>query len=119
MREKIVQANGLHEKEFFHLKYDDGGMMDIEFLAQYLVLLNGSKNKKIFSYTDTIRVLSTLEKEGILSVKEASFLRFAYLVYRSKAHKLDLVDKKAVLEAGRFSSIRAGVQRIWETHLLA
>lgn len=119
MREKIVQANGLHEKEFFHLKYDDGGMMDIEFLAQYLVLLNGSKNKKIFSYTDTIRVLSTLEKEGILSVKEASFLRFAYLVYRSKAHKLDLVDKKAVLEAGRFSSIRAGVQRIWKTHLLA
>lgn len=117
MRKKILSAHGLCQNGFFHLKYDTGAMMDIEFLVQYLVLKNSNKNKKLAVFTDIVRILSNLEREKILSRNEASFLRFAYLVYRSMGHKLDLVEKKPVLDNGRFESLREGVRHLWEKHL--
>ena len=117
MREKIIKANGTGKKGFFHLKYDSGGMMDIEFISQYLVLLYSHKNKKIIEFTDIVRVLSTLEKEGVLGKDEASFLRFAYLVFRAKAHKMDLIDEKPVLESDRFNGIKTGVEFAWNRYL--
>jgi glutamate-ammonia-ligase adenylyltransferase len=117
MREKIISVHGSGKSDVFHLKYDEGAMMDIEFLVQYLVLKNSHKNKKLAVYTDIVRILSTLERENILPRKDASFLRLAYLVYRAMGHKLDLVEKKPVLEKGRFEGIRKGVRLLWEKHL--
>ncbi|MGE4519373.1 MAG: bifunctional [glutamate--ammonia ligase]-adenylyl-L-tyrosine phosphorylase/[glutamate--ammonia-ligase] adenylyltransferase [Desulfobacteraceae bacterium] len=117
MREKIISVHGSGKSDVFHLKYDEGAMMDIEFLVQYLVLKNSHKNKKLAVYTDIVRILSTLERESILSRKDASFLRLAYLVYRAMGHKLDLVEKKPVLEKGRFEGIRKGVRLLWKKHL--
>jgi glutamate-ammonia-ligase adenylyltransferase len=117
MRKKTVQAHGLGEKDVFHLKYDEGAMMDIEFLVQYLILKNAGQNKNLVVFTDIVRLLSCLEREKFISRKEASFLRFAYLVYRAMGHKLDLVEKKPVLETRRFEFLRKGVRLLWEKHL--
>ncbi|MCB9481368.1 MAG: bifunctional [glutamate--ammonia ligase]-adenylyl-L-tyrosine phosphorylase/[glutamate--ammonia-ligase] adenylyltransferase [Desulfobacteraceae bacterium] len=117
MRKKVLMAHGSAKNDVFHLKYDEGAMMDIEFLVQYLVLKNSHENTKLVAFTDIVRILSTLEREKILSRNEASFLRFAYLVYRSMGHKLDLIEKKPVLDAGRFASLREGVSRLWKSYL--
>ncbi|MGM0418080.1 MAG: bifunctional [glutamate--ammonia ligase]-adenylyl-L-tyrosine phosphorylase/[glutamate--ammonia-ligase] adenylyltransferase [Thermodesulfobacteriota bacterium] len=117
MRDKIIKTHGSGPGDFFHIKHDQGAMMDIEFLVQYLVLKNCHKNQKLLLFTDIVRILSTLEKEGFLSRKEASFLRLAYLVFRSMGHKLDLVEKKPMLESARFLRLRTGVRLIWNKHL--
>lgn len=117
MRQKILKTHGSGKKDVFNLKYDQGAMMDIEFLVQYLVLKNSHKNKNIGAFTDIVRILSSLEREKIISRKEASFLRQAYLVYRSMGHKLDLMEAKPELENGRFDELRKGVRSLWENHL--
>ncbi|PID77747.1 MAG: bifunctional [glutamate--ammonia ligase]-adenylyl-L-tyrosine phosphorylase/[glutamate--ammonia-ligase] adenylyltransferase [Deltaproteobacteria bacterium] len=117
MREKIIKTHGLKKDDFFHLKYDSGGMMDIEFLAQYFVLLKSSENEALTRFTDTVRILSILEREGILKRAEASFLRFAYLAYRAMGHQLDLIGKKPVLEKQKFKLLRKKVRSLWKKYL--
>ncbi|MGU9957565.1 MAG: hypothetical protein ACNYPI_08055 [Arenicellales bacterium WSBS_2016_MAG_OTU3] len=39
MRERMIQANSQSTDALYDIKLDSGGMVDIEFLSQFLVLL--------------------------------------------------------------------------------
>jgi glutamate-ammonia-ligase adenylyltransferase len=119
MREKMRKEHLKPDPELFDLKQDRGGMVDIEFLVQYLVLLESNKHTELTKWTDNVRILQTLAESDIIDNYTAHFLKEAYLSYRLTAHRLSLQEKSAKVEAGRFRDIREHVIKIWNAFLPA
>ncbi len=98
----------------FDLKQGLGGLVDIEFLVQYLVLLHAHQYGRLTRWTDVVRILQTLAETGILSRSHANFLKETYLTYRSAIHRLSLQEKPAKVSANQFSELRKRVLEMWE-----
>ncbi len=115
MRERMRKEHLKPEKGVFDLKQDIGGIVDIEFVVQYLVLLKSSENIELTKWTDNVRILQSLAETKIIDDYTAHFLKEAYLTYRLTAHRLSLQEKPAKVEASRFADLREQVIKIWDT----
>jgi [glutamine synthetase] adenylyltransferase / [glutamine synthetase]-adenylyl-L-tyrosine phosphorylase len=112
MRERMRKEHLKPEKGVFDLKQDSGGIVDIEFIVQYLVLLKSADHIELTRWTDNVRILQTLAETKIIDDYTAHFLKEAYLTYRLTAHRLSLQEKPAKVEASRFSDLRKQVIKI-------
>ncbi|MDY6904161.1 MAG: bifunctional [glutamate--ammonia ligase]-adenylyl-L-tyrosine phosphorylase/[glutamate--ammonia-ligase] adenylyltransferase [Thermodesulfobacteriota bacterium] len=119
MREKMRAEHGNTDPELFHLKQDGGGIIDIEFLVQYLVLANAHAHPEITQWTDNVRLLETMAGHGIIDVESAGRLKDAYIALRTKIHKLNLQEKPALVPADAFADQRAAVSAIRKKYLVA
>lgn len=102
------------EAPMFHLKQDAGGMVDIEFMAQYCVLRFSQQHPELLQWTDNIRILETVQQVGILPEDEVKLLSEAYLLYRQAAHNASMQKTKSQVPADRFVEERAKVSAIWQ-----
>jgi glutamate-ammonia-ligase adenylyltransferase len=114
MRDRMRRELSSHEPELFDLKQDAGGIVDIEFLVQYLVLLKSSEYNELTLWTDTVRLLETLNQTGIIEADIAHLLKVAYLTYRSAVHQLSLQEKPAKVPESKYRGLREGVKKIWD-----
>jgi [glutamine synthetase] adenylyltransferase / [glutamine synthetase]-adenylyl-L-tyrosine phosphorylase len=71
------------------LKYAAGGLLDIEFIAQYLQLVHGARVPEILD-TATARVLDKAWRLGVLAVEDAEVLRPAVRLYQDLTQILRL-----------------------------
>jgi glutamate-ammonia-ligase adenylyltransferase len=117
MRERMRKELGAPQPDRFDLKQGVGGMVDIEFLVQYLVLLLSHKYPPLLTWTDNVRLLQTLIETGIIGEYTAHLLKHAYLIYRAMAHKLSLQQKDAMVPEPRFADIREKVAEIWTAYM--
>jgi glutamate-ammonia-ligase adenylyltransferase len=117
MRAKMRRQHLLLDRSGFDLKQGPGGLVDIEFLVQYLVLLNASKYPKIVDWTDNVRLLQSLLETKIVDELTAYRLRRAYLLYRAVIHRCNLQEKSAMVDANQFLDLRQWVQKIWNHFL--
>ena len=69
------------------LKYGRGGIVDIEFVVQYLVLKHAAHYPELGRWSDVVRILEALEACRILSSSDANSLKEAYLGLRSSVHR--------------------------------
>lgn len=69
------------------LKYGRGGIVDIEFVVQYLVLKTALLYPDVGRWSDVVRILEVLEACEILSPSDANSLKEAYLGLRSSVHR--------------------------------
>lgn len=99
MRQKMRDNLGSQSvgKSLYQLKQDAGGIVDIEFMVQYLVLTHSAKHPQLLNWTDNIRLLATLTSENILDSKQSDALQQAYIAYRSLAHKRALQNQTLLL----------------------
>lgn len=101
MRDNLgSQSIGKHQ---VHLKQDAGGIVDIEFIVQYLVLAHGAQHPDLLTWTDNIRLLETLAAENIMTAKQSDDMIQAYIAYRSLAHRRALQNQKLLLEPNELS----------------
>jgi glutamate-ammonia-ligase adenylyltransferase len=107
MRAAIAQEKG--EGERWDLKYAAGGLIDIEFIAQYLQLVHAAKLPGVLD-TSTARVLDNAWRLGALAVEDAEVLRPATRLYQ------DLTQILRVCLPGAFDAKTAGSGLL---HLLA
>ena len=114
MSHSIKKEHLKNAKDFFDLKYSDGGIVDIEFLIQYLVLKNAEKYLELTKWTDVIRIVETIIKCGLLSENDGDFLKNAYITYRSKAHRLSLKDRPRIVPLDEVRDISEKVITIWK-----
>jgi glutamate-ammonia-ligase adenylyltransferase len=98
----------------FDLKQDPGGIVDIEFLVQYLVLRQAHRVPELVRWTDNVRLIQTLIGSSVLGEVTAHVLKHAYLIYRAAAHQLSLQEKPARVPAEKFERLQRRVRRIWE-----
>ncbi len=78
MREAIATEKG--EGDRWDLKYAAGGLVDIEFIAQYLQLVHAHQRPEILD-TSTARVLEKALSLRVLAVEDAEILRAAAQFY--------------------------------------
>ncbi len=117
MRERMRGELLKNDPERFDLKQGAGGMVDVEFLVQYLILRHAPAHESLTRWTDNVRLLSRLAAAGALTDVEAYLLRKAYLTYRTMGHKLSLKDEPAAVPADAFRPLREAVGAIWRRRL--
>ncbi len=115
MRERMRNELLKPEAGFFDLKQDTGAMVDIEFMVQFLVLLNSHKHPGLLQWTDNVRLLQTLIETGMMDEVTAHLLKYAYLIYRAAAHQLSLQEKPATVPREKFDLLRQRVADIWQS----
>jgi len=124
MRGKITEVFATNKREeevlktTFGLKYDAGGIVDIEFIVQYAVLRWSQNHPELLQYSDNIRVLEVLEQLELLSAVDAEWLRESYKALRSAIHRLSLEQlpsrlSMAEVTARGLDKYREAVVRIW------
>ncbi|MEG9498336.1 bifunctional [glutamate--ammonia ligase]-adenylyl-L-tyrosine phosphorylase/[glutamate--ammonia-ligase] adenylyltransferase [Mannheimia indoligenes] len=117
MREKMYQHLSSHSQDKFHIKTDQGGITDIEFIAQYLVLAHSNENPQMAVWSDNVRIFDSAVECGILSLQESEQLKYCYTSLRNKIHHLNLLRKESVVEAAEFVEERAFVRKMWQSLL--
>ncbi len=75
-------------------KRGTGGIVDVEFMVQYLVLAWAHKYPNLANWPDNVRILEEVGMAGVLPEEEAERLVLAYLALRGEAHRrsLDLTE---------------------------
>ncbi|MGA0805569.1 MAG: bifunctional [glutamate--ammonia ligase]-adenylyl-L-tyrosine phosphorylase/[glutamate--ammonia-ligase] adenylyltransferase [Pseudohongiellaceae bacterium] len=116
MRAKMRQQLGSRPAAgVFHLKHDAGGLVDIEFIVQYLVLAHAHAQPLLLQWSDNMRLLDRVAETSILPGDDAHALQQAYIEYRSLLHKRALDNVDDHLPADAFMAQRANVTRIWQS----
>jgi len=87
MRAAIATEKG--DSERWNLKYVAGGLIDLEFIAQYLQLIHADKHPEILD-TSTARALDKSARFGLLSADDADVLRPAVRLYQNLTQILRL-----------------------------
>jgi glutamate-ammonia-ligase adenylyltransferase len=87
MRRAIALEKG--ERDVWDLKYAAGGMVDIDFVAQYLQLVHAADKPDILDVS-TLHVLDNAARLGVLPQPEAEVLRSAARLYHDLTQILRL-----------------------------
>lgn len=114
MREKMRAQLDSAADQGFDLKQGKGGIGDIEFIVQYLVLANATREPAIIHYPDNIRQLGTLGAAGCLPRETVARLQDSYRAYRLRLHTLLLDGKPPVVANDAFPTERAFVSALWD-----
>ncbi|SFB81893.1 bifunctional [glutamate--ammonia ligase]-adenylyl-L-tyrosine phosphorylase/[glutamate--ammonia-ligase] adenylyltransferase [Pseudoalteromonas denitrificans] len=114
MREKMRKHLAKGNNEFFDLKQDKGGMADIEFIAQFLVLANSHNQEKMMFYPDNIRIFKTAGKIGLISVEKGEQLIKAYCDYRDQYHLLSLRQQDKLVSKANIEQHKYNVYQAWQ-----
>ena len=101
----------------FDLKHGAGGLGDIEFIVQYLVLRNAAIHPDLIEFSDNIRQLDALAAAGLLDDGEAAQLQDHYRDFRRREHRLSLNGELPLVGTGVFAEAISDVRRSWERHL--
>lgn len=117
MREKLRQAQAPAAQGRFDIKQGSGGIVDIEFLVQFLILNHAHQLADIARWTDNVRLLQALSTHNVIDTETAFGLRRAYLILRAMAHRLNLKEESAQIEDDRIIGLRRLVQRCWRQFL--
>jgi glutamate-ammonia-ligase adenylyltransferase len=94
MRKRMQDERGKEDASQYNIKQGIGGLVDIEFLAQYLQLRHG-KNHAWVRLPGTINALRALRKEDILSLEDHRLLCDAYLFLRRLESRLRIVANQS------------------------
>lgn len=99
----------------FDIKQSVGGITDIEFMMQYLVLRYAAEKPKMQIWSDNVRIISRCMAEGLISERLGSALTDSYCAMRDEIHRLNLLDKKGIVPASAFQAERKIVTDYWQT----
>jgi glutamate-ammonia-ligase adenylyltransferase len=117
MRQRMREELDRSDDEHFDLKHGRGGIGDIEFLVQYLVLEHAKAYPDVIFYSDNIRQLDALMAEGCLAREVGEALQNAYRDYRLRQHHLVLDDQAPLVGQGEFADWRELVAKTWDEWL--
>ena len=89
MRRKVHAGHPNGGSEF-DLKHDAGGMVDIEFVVQFLVLAYAHQHPELTGNLGNIALLGIAGDAGLISQESAESVGNAYRLLRSRQHRLRL-----------------------------
>ena len=98
----------------FDLKHDPGGMVDIEFIVQYLVLAHAHRHPGLTRNAGNIALLGMGAELGLLPLALARGAADAYRLYRRLQHQIRLTGAAhARVDPAALAAPRAGVAALW------
>lgn len=118
MREKMRTHLGSTQPDSFNLKIDQGGIGDIEFLSQYLVLNYAHHYPKMTTWSDNVRILELAANYQIMEQDEAQKLTQAYIDMRNEIHQLSLQLLPSTVDNTCFVEEKEIVNQSWSKWLM-
>jgi len=125
MREKMFEAHP-NSSRLFDVKHDRGGIIDVEFIVQYLILGHACDHSGLTDNIGNIALLKLAGELGLVSVAAAQRVLVAYREFRRVQHRLRLSgnpdaaepssgrhQKFVRVEADRFRESIAAVLQLW------
>ena len=111
MRERMHTQ---HRAAAEDLKRSSGGMVDIEFIVQYLVLAWAHRFPALAEHSDNTRILDAVSAAGVLPPETCRRLTDAYHGLRSEWHRaaLDIPDPDRQVEV--LAQHRDTVRSVWQ-----
>ena len=85
MRQQMADAHP-NRSDLFDLKHDRGGMIDIEFIVQYLVLAHANRHPQLTGNLGNIALLKMAGELGLIPLPTAMTVRDGYREYRKLQH---------------------------------
>ena len=117
MREKLHAAHP-NASGLFDLKHDRGGMIDIEFAVQFLVLAHASQHAQLTKNLGNIALLGIAAELGLIERELAEACQNAYRTYRRLQHALRLNGAQyARVPREQVASQIDAVRALWEAVL--
>ncbi|WP_137175243.1 bifunctional [glutamate--ammonia ligase]-adenylyl-L-tyrosine phosphorylase/[glutamate--ammonia-ligase] adenylyltransferase [Massilia sp. HP4] len=114
MRQRMRDAN-VNRGEQFDLKHDLGGMIDIEFIVQYLVLRHAAAYPQLTANAGNIALLRRCGELGLIDAGLAALVADAYRAMRKLQHSVRLQGHdKTRVEPGLVGAHPGSVQALWQ-----
>ena len=115
MRDKMLEGHP-NRSDDFDIKHDPGGMVDIEFIVQYLVLAYGRAHPELLDNAGNIALLERAARVGLITPEDAQACAQAYRDFRKRQHLLRLNDARyARVPQDTFAAQREAVRRLWQS----
>ncbi|MEZ5651210.1 MAG: bifunctional [glutamate--ammonia ligase]-adenylyl-L-tyrosine phosphorylase/[glutamate--ammonia-ligase] adenylyltransferase [Burkholderiaceae bacterium] len=113
MRRKMHDGHP-NRSELFDLKHDSGGMVDIEFIVQFLVLGHAHSHPELLDNAGNIALLGRAGSAGLIDAGLARQVADAYREYRRWQHALRMGGAKyARVTHERAQAQREAVRTLW------
>lgn len=97
----------------FDLKHDRGGLIDVEFIVQYLVLGHAHEHPQLTGNLGNIALLKIAGELGLIPQDLAETARNAYRDYRRMQHGARLNNAKARVAPESVAAQVAAVRALW------
>lgn len=114
MREKMRSHLEKRRDGKWDIKQGRGGVIDCEFLTQYLILRDAAAHPELIRWSDNWRQLDDLTAAGSLSPEDREQLIASYRAYRAFAHAKALQSEEAMAVVGELADSRAAVEDVWK-----
>jgi glutamate-ammonia-ligase adenylyltransferase len=116
MRQKMHDGHP-NDSALFDLKHDSGGIVDVEFIVQYLVLAHAGQHAELTANIGNIALLTLAGGLGLILADSASEVAQAYRSYRSQQHAERLQGEQKARTDDLQSAQRQAVQALWQAVL--
>lgn len=114
MRRKMVEAHAAKGNGQFVLKHNPGGIIDVEFIVQYLVLGYAHQYPELAGNLGNIALLGIAAKLGLIDPGQAEAAGNAYREYRRLQHAKRLsANPKGPIAREAIEPHIAAVDRLW------
>ena len=114
MRERMADGHP-NKTDLFDLKHDKGGLVDVEFMVQYLVLGYAHEHPSLCGNLGNIALLHMAGELGLIPTEQASTVADTYREYRRLQHGLRLNNQASRVDREQVAEAAAGVQALWQT----
>ena len=114
MRRKMIDANGQSTDKVYDIKLGEGGIVDIEFLIQFWVLLWAHRYPDIALPRNTAESIAGLVENEVISADVGQNLSACYRVYLRRSLDLKLMDQAVLIDQYELLDERKQIQAIWQ-----
>ncbi|HEY8084498.1 MAG TPA: bifunctional [glutamate--ammonia ligase]-adenylyl-L-tyrosine phosphorylase/[glutamate--ammonia-ligase] adenylyltransferase [Methylophilaceae bacterium] len=98
----------------FDIKHDPGGIVDVEFIVQTLVLSDAHAHPELSNNLGNIALLAMAGELGLIPAYLAQEVAQAYRIYRQHQHRLRLQgESRSRMERSGFEAQIASVRKLW------
>ena len=98
----------------FDVKHSAGGMVDVEFAVQYLVLAHAASQPALQANLGNIALLQQAERSGLLPSGVGNAAAGAYRELRRAQHRARLDEQTTQFPDGLLAAERAAVSTLWQ-----
>ncbi|MDO4997017.1 MAG: bifunctional [glutamate--ammonia ligase]-adenylyl-L-tyrosine phosphorylase/[glutamate--ammonia-ligase] adenylyltransferase [Neisseria sp.] len=111
MREKMFAT---HPPKLENVKYARGGVVDVEFIVQYLVLAKSANCPELLQNYGNIALLKMAAERGLIAADTARAARAAYRYFRKQQHQTKLRDAERAEVNETLLNHYASVKQLWQ-----
>jgi glutamate-ammonia-ligase adenylyltransferase len=117
MRIKMRDNLGKGTKVLFDLKQGAGGIADIEFITQFLVLAHSAEHRELTDCCSNVELLELFAQYQIISTEQAQTLLQSYWQLRGIYHQLTLQQQDKLTDSQGVQALTVQIQQIWQAVL--